>query len=250
MGTIWILTLLSVFIVSLISLIGVFMLSMDERKLRRILFILVSLAVGGLFGDAFIHLLPESFRAESGELSASLYVLLGIILFFILEKFLHWRHSHITDESEHIHPVGYINLIADGVHNFFDGVLIAASFLFSFQTGLATTIAVILHEIPQEIGDFGILIHSGFTRKRALQFNYLSATTAFLGAIIALIIGHSLANFSEIMIPITAGGFIYIAGSDLVPELHKELEFSRSLMQFVGILIGLGLMLLLTFIEV
>lgn len=245
MPTIWMWTLASVLLVSLISLIGVFFISINEKGLRRILFVLVSLAVGGLFGDTFIHLLPEAFRQSDG-IGTALYVLGGIFLFFILEKFLRWRHDHILENESAVHPVGYINLFADGVHNLLDGMIIGASYLVSIKVGLATTMAVILHEIPQEIGDFGILVHAGFSRRRALFFNFLSASVSIVGALIALILGFRSGSFSHFMAPLTAGGFIYIAGSDLLPELHKESKPAQSLIQMAAIIAGAGVMLLLT----
>ncbi len=245
MPTVWLWTLASVLLVSLISLIGVFFISINEKGLRRILFVLVSLAVGGLFGDTFIHLLPEAFR-QSGGIGTGLYVLGGIFLFFILEKFLRWRHEHVLESESAVHPVGYINLFADGVHNLLDGMIIGASYLVSIKVGLATTMAVILHEIPQEIGDFGILVHAGFSRRRALFFNFLSASVSIIGALIALLLGFRGSTFSRFMAPLTAGGFIYIAGSDLLPELHKESKPAQSLIQMAAIIAGAGLMLLLT----
>ena len=160
-----------------------------------------------------------------------------------------WRHDHAAEHTHPIHPVGYINLVADGLHNFIDGVLIGASYLVSMPIGLATTIAVILHEIPQEIGDFGVLLHAGFSRRRALWLNFLTATIAILGAVISLLVGARLHHFSAGVLPLAAGGFIYIAGSDLVPELHKEREPPQAAVQLIAIGVGIGLMLLLKLLE-
>ena len=154
----------SVVLVSLISLVGVLTVFIRPERLKKILLLLVSFSVGALFGDAFIHLLPESFTKLGVNLSTSLYIIAGIIAFFVLEKFIHWRHCHIPTSKEHPHPVVFMNLIGDGVHNFLDGVIIGASYLVSIPIGITTTLAVILHEIPQEIGDFGILLHGGLTR--------------------------------------------------------------------------------------
>lgn len=237
----------SVIIVSLISFVGVFLLSVKEDKLRRSLFILVSLAAGAMFGDAFIHLLPESYTSVE-PLKVSLLILAGIFGFFTLEKFLHWHHEHTT-AKEHYHPVGYINLIADGIHNFVDGLLIGASYLVSVPVGIATTLAVILHEIPQEIGDFGILLHAGFERRKALLLNFISATFSILGAIIALLVAERSQDFASAMLPLTAGGFIYIAGSDLLPELNKEHNQTKSMLQLIAMLSGVAIMLLLFLFE-
>jgi zinc and cadmium transporter len=205
--------------------------------------------VGGLFGDAFIHLLPESFRELGMNLSVSLYVILGILIFFVLEKFLRWRHCHIPTSEEHMHPLATINLVGDTVHNLIDGMLVAASYMVSLPIGIATTSAVIMHEIPQEIGEFGVLIHGGLSVRKALAFNFLSALTAMLGAIIAILLGSEVGGFSTSLLPIAAGGFLYIAGSDLIPELHHEVNVSKSLLQFTMILLGVGVMALLVIME-
>jgi zinc and cadmium transporter len=207
--------------------------------------VLVSLAVGALFGDAFIHLLPESFEKSGATIDISILVLAGIFAFFILEKFLRWRHEHTIGSSMSIHPVGYMNLFADGVHNLIDGMIIGAAYLVSFSVGIATTMAVILHEIPQEIGDFGVLLHAGFSKTKALFFNFLCASLAIVGVMVALLASANVENFSTLMLPLTAGGFIYIAGSDLLPELHKELKPSKSAIQFGAMITGVALMLVL-----
>ena len=245
----WVYALTSVLFVSLLSLIGILFISTSELRLKQIIFVMVSLAVGSLFGDAFIHLLPRTFGNFENKVQGSLYVLYGIFLFFILEKFLRWRHQHTVESSRPIHPVGYINLVADAVHNLIDGMIIGASYLVSLPVGVATTMAVIFHEIPHELGNFFILLYAGFTRTRALFFNFISACFAILGTIISLWIGSRAEIFSVVMLPLAAGGFIYIAGSDLVPELNKESELLKSVVQMIAIGIGVGLMLLLTMLE-
>ena len=169
-------------------------------------------------------------------------------MFFILEKIIYWRHCHIATSKEHPHPFGTMNLIGDGLHNFIDGIIIAGSFLLNIQLGIATTIAVIAHEIPQEISDFGILIYAGYSRARALFLNFLSAVVAIVGAIIGLVVGAQVENFSTYIIPFAAGGFIYIATADIIPELHKEIEILKSLKQLISILIGVEVMWLLKII--
>jgi zinc and cadmium transporter len=245
----WSLTFGSVIIVSLISLVGVFFLSINESRLQRMLVFLVSLAVGGLFGDAIIHLIPEAFAKLTGKLTAPLLLLAGIMLFFILEKVIRWRHCHIPTSEQHLHPVVFLNLIGDGVHNFFDGMLIGASYLVSIPIGITTTMAVILHEIPQEIGDFGVLVHGGLSVKKALLFNFASALTAILGGLIILLVGPHVENISLYLLPVTAGGFIYIAAADLIPELHVECGISISIRQFIFIALGIGLMAILVLLE-
>jgi zinc and cadmium transporter len=232
-------------VVSLLSLVGIFFLSLNVQRLRRILLFLVSFAVGGLFGDAFIHLLPESFAKLGPTLATSLYIILGILAFFIVEKFIRWRHCHIPTSEHHPHPVVTMNLIGDGVHNFIDGMVIAASYSVDFGLGLTTTLAVVLHEIPQEIGDFGVLVNGGLAPRKALTFNFLSGLTAVLGAVIALLVGPLIKNFSIVLLPVTAGGFIYIAGSDLIPELQHCEEMKDTVIQFLAIVLGIGIMALL-----
>ncbi len=249
MGLTWVYTLLSVLAVSGVSMVGLVAIAVNEQRLQQAIFVMVSLAVGAMFGDTFIHLLPHAFRSPGGTLAPSLYVLAGILMFFLLEKFLLWRHQHGPDYEERIHPVGYVNLAADGLHNLIDGLLIGASYLVSPAVGLGTTLAVVLHEIPQEIGDFGVLLHAGFGVKKALCWNFLSALLAVVGAVIALVVGAEIASLPEVILPLTAGSFIYLAGSDLVPELHKEREPVRSLLQLVAIGFGVGLMLLLALLE-
>jgi zinc and cadmium transporter len=248
-SAIWFYSLVSVACVSLLSLVGIAFIALSEQKLKQFIFIMVSLAVGSLFGDAFIHLLPQIYTTGESQLSASLCVLGGIFAFFILEKFLRWRHRHDLESSHSIRPVGYVNLLADAVHNFIDGLIIGASYLVSVPIGVATTLAVVMHEIPHEIGDFFVLLLAGFTKTRALFFNFLSALFAVLGTILSLLIGVRMEHFSTVMLPLAAGGFIYIAGSDLIPELNKEVEASKSTMQLVAIAAGVGLMLLLALME-
>jgi zinc and cadmium transporter len=245
MTQIWLYSLISVIIVSLISLVGVVTLSIKLDTLKRALFILVSFAAGSLFGGAFLHLLPHAIEEYGLKTGIFLFLIGGIILFFILEKIICWRHCHIPTSDEHPHPMAFMNLIGDGVHNFIDGLVIGGSYLVSLQLGLATTIAVVLHEIPQEMGDFGILIYAGMSRAKALFFNFLSALTAVLGTILVLVLGPKVHHLSFFLLPFTAGGFMYIAGSDLIPELRKENVFSKSFLQLLAILLGVILMLLL-----
>ncbi|TAL35758.1 MAG: ZIP family metal transporter [Spirochaetes bacterium] len=240
----------AVIAVSLISLIGILILLIGEEMLRRGLFVLVSLSVGGLLGDSFIHLIPESFKRSTSAMESALLVIAGIFVFFILEKLLQWRHDHaLPGKDNGIHPVGYMNLVADGLHNLFDGMLIASSFMAGTHIGVTTTLAVVLHEIPQEIGDFGILLHAGFTKRKALLFNFLSASLAILGALGAILLNTGFENFSSLMLPLTAGGFIYIAASDLIPELHKETNPLRSIIQLGAMAAGTGMMLAIALFE-
>jgi zinc and cadmium transporter len=166
-----------------------------------------------------------------------------------LEKFLLWRHEHTPAVANHIRPLGYMNLCADAIHNLLDGMIIGASYLASVPVGIATTVAVIAHEIPQELGDLFVLLYAGYSRKKALLFNFLSAGTAVLGTVLALVIGAKVKSFSVAVLPFAAGGFIYIAGSDLVPELHKETSFLKSVVQLIAIGMGIALMLCLMLLD-
>jgi len=247
MPQIYIYTLASVIIVSLLSFLGAFVLTLKPEKLKKITIFLVSLSAGTLLGGAFLHLIPEMVEKNKNDGSIWIYLLGGIVLFFVLEKIVCWRHCHIPTSENHPHHLGIMNLIGDGFHNFLDGVIIAGAYMVNIELGVATTIAVIFHEIPQEIGDFGVLIHSGFKYAKALFYNFLSALTAVVGAIITLLIGPQIENFTSYILPIAAGGFIYIATADLIPELKKDVGPAKSLLQLITILIGIGIMFALKF---
>jgi len=240
----------AVILVSLVSLVGVFSLTFKEEVLKKYINFFISLAIGALLGDAFIHIIPEAF--ESGDIVpglVSLLIISGILLFFIIEKFIHWHHHGEDKEAEHIHPVGKLILFTDGFHNLIDGAIIGASFLVSIPLGIATTIAVILHEIPQEIGDFAVLVHAGYSKKKALLFNFISALISILGLAIVFIFGNIIDNIALFVVPIAAGGFIYIAIADLIPELQKTKNIKHSLIQLVIIFIGVLSMVALTLLE-
>ena len=252
---VFIYALISVLVVSLASFVGALTLLLSTRFLSRIVFLLVSFSVGVLFGDVFIHIIPEVFESESTTL-ISILIFVGFVFFFILEKFIHWRHVHSVGEDDcEDHEQGQhkvlrsMVLTADGFHNFIDGVIITSSYMVSIPVGIATTLAVLLHELPQEIGDFGILIHSGLGKLKALFYNFLSALGAFGGVFVAYLLQGSVENFATLSLAFAAGGFIYIAGSDLVPELHKTRNVKHSLVQLGAIILGFFLMFVLTFFE-
>lgn len=244
-------TILSVLGISAISLIGVFALSLNRDFLNKILFVLIAVAVGAFFGDAIIHLIPESFSKLSA-VEGPFYVLLGIVVFFSLEKFLRWQHAHdtnIEDGEECTHPVGPLVIFSDGIHNAIDGAIIAASFMISIEIGIVTTIAIALHEIPQEISDFALLLHAGYSKGRAILYNFLSSLVAVLGAVIALLALSTTENILPALTAFAAGSFLYIAGSDLVPELHKKKRMSESFIQLISILVGIGIMFVLLLLD-
>jgi len=249
MSKVFIYSMISVAIVSLISFTGIVILLIKQAYLKKILLFFVSFAAGALLGDVFIHIIPE--LVESGEfnINTSLCILGGIVLFFVLEKILHWRHCHLSATNDHTHPLAHINLIGDTIHNFTDGVIIAGSFLISIPVGIATSVAVILHEIPQELGDFGILLHSGMSVRRALFFNFLTALSAVVGAIFILILNPDFDTVIQFILPFAAGGFLYIASTDLIPELHKDVKPLNSAIQLFSLLSGMGVMLNLLNLE-
>ena len=236
-------------VVSLISLIGILFLLVNEKTLNNILFILIGFATGGLLGGAFFHLLPEALEKSSNPTLTFLYVILGFIIFFILERYIHWRHCHKEGKCD-VHVVSYLSLMGDGIHNLIDGMIIATSFQVNISFGLITTLAIILHEIPQEIGDFGVLVYGGLSKLKALFYNFLSALTAIIGVFIGYFLTTSIHNFSSVLLPIAAGGFIYIAASDLVPELHKEPDLKKSTLAVTTFILGIVLMYALKLIHV
>jgi len=236
----WILA--STFLVSLVSLVGIVTLSIKDNLLHNVLFCLVGFSAGALIGSAFLHILPECLK-NNNSTTVFYYLILGIVLFFLLERYLHWRHCHEGATCK-THAFTYLNLIGDGLHNFFDGMVIAASFIVSFKLGFITTLAIVLHEIPHELGNFAVLVYGGFTKKKALFFNFITALMAMIGAVAGYLINDLSRNFSSFILPLTAGGFIYIATSDLIPELHKENDLKRSTAAFFAFLLGIAFMAL------
>jgi len=194
-------------------------------------------------GDACQKIKTNGFFAEIQNTQLiGLLIISGLVLMFILEKFIHWHHCHNVSHENDAAPLGYISLITDSLHNFTDGVLIAAAWMASPEVGIATTLAVVLHEIPQEISDFGVLLHAGFSTRKALFLNFIAACTAILGAIVTVMLGSHTEKLIVFILPFAAGGFIYLAGSDLIPELHRESSVRKSLLQLAAILAGLVLM--------
>jgi zinc and cadmium transporter len=249
MDSVWMQTLVAVAAVSALSLVGAVTFVLKPQVLQRSLLVLISFAAGALLGDAFIHLLPEIASSPRGfDMQASLSVLAGVIAFFVLEKVLHWHHAHLPSE-EVLHPVAWTNLIGDGLHNFVDGTIIAGSFLVSPALGVATAAAVAVHEVPQELGDFGILVHAGLRPRKALALNLLTALAGIAGAVGLLLADRIMDGLAAYLVPFTAGGFVYIASTDLLPELHREPEAKKSMVQLFGLLLGIGLMAALTGLE-
>ena len=231
--------LISTIMITFIAFIGIFTLSINENILKKIVLVLVSLSAGALMGGAFLHLIPESIE-EANESNIFIVVLIGFIIFFIIEKILHWRHCH--DGKCDVHTFHYMNLIGDSIHNFIDGLIIAAGFMVSIPLGFTTTIAIVAHEIPQEIGDFGVLIYGGFEKKKALILNFLVSFTIVIGGFVGYLLSNIIENYVFILLSFAAGGFIYIAATDLIPEIKKEVDIRKSILTMLIFILGIILM--------
>lgn len=228
---------------SLVSLVGIFFINKNFNKLKQISFIFVSFSTGALITGAILHLLPEALDKNPNSIYS---VIFGIFFFFILETFLKWRHCH--DFKCEQHTFVPLNLFGDSLHNFIDGLLIASSFLTNYKLGFITTLGVIFHELPQELGDYGVLIYGGLKPKRALKLNYLVSLTAILGGIL----GYFLLEKLEILIPfvlgVTSGNFLYLSMTDLIPELHKKMSIKDNIIKTFFIILGIILMIILKLI--
>lgn len=234
--------ILATLLISSGSLIGVLTLALNQKFLGKILLSLVSLSAGTMLAAALLHLLPESIEALGTTLPFQL-TLASFIAFFLLERFLHWRHCHDKDHLTK-HTVGTMNLIGDAIHNFLDGVLIAAAFASGSGLGVVTALAIALHEIPQEIGDFGVLLHSGYNRHKALIANMLVSLTCVAGGILGYTMSHIITPLASYLVPIAAGGFLYIAAADLIPELKGVTSTKRTIAMVATFLLGVLIMFL------
>lgn len=232
--------LTATFIVGLLGLIGAFSFLIKKKSLEKLILILVAFAAGALLSGGFFHLLAETLETLT-SITAFAYLLIGFVVFFSLEKILFWHHCHKGKCS--VHPFSYLILLGDGLHNIIDGLVIAASFIINIKFGIITTLLIISHEIPQELGNFGILLHGGFSRVKALVLNFLVQLTCIIGGIIGYFISSN-NHFTIYLLPIAAGGFIYIAASDLIPELHNQKEFDKTVITFVFFVIGLSFMII------
>jgi zinc and cadmium transporter len=240
--------ILSTFFISLLAFSGIVFLFLKEELLKKLLLILVSFSAGALIGGAFIYLIPEAVQEigaqESQLLSVFLYLLLGFCGFFALEQFIRWHHHHIPQRQK-VMPFSYLIFISDSIHNFIDGLIIAASFVVSFPIGLATSLIVALHEIPQEIGDFGVLVYGGFKKIKALVLNFLSGAIAMIGGIVGFFLSEGLGESVVFLLSFAAGSFIYIACSDLIPEIKDKADPQKSFIHFFVFLAGLALIVIL-----
>lgn len=235
-------SLLAVISVSLLSLVGIFAISLDEKKLDSILFVLISFAAGSILGAAYFDLLPEATELTESPL-AFVYVAIGFVGFFFLERFIYWYHGHAHEseigEKTVVKSLVYLNIVGDGIHNFIDGMIIAASFFLDVSLGVVSTVSVVFHESAQEIGDFGVLVFGGFTKMKALLLNFLSALTAIAGAFFSLLSITYAEGSVGFLVAFAAGGFIYLAACELIPEIQQERSFRRSVIQFVLFIAGL-----------
>jgi zinc and cadmium transporter len=247
MAQIWTQTLLSIAAVSLVSLVGGLTLVLRSR-FDLLVTALTAFAAGGLLGNSFLHMLPEAVETHGFGVRTSATVLAGIVVFFLFEKLLLWRHEHGDGSHEHAHatkPYAFTAVFGDALHNFIDGAVIASACAAGSQLGLATTLAVILHEVPQELGDFGVLVKGGVPPGRALVMNFLSALVAFAGGIVALLMEGHHAGLIAMVVPFSAGGFIYVAAADLIPEMHREMSTGRSILQILLLVAGMAMMALM-----
>jgi zinc and cadmium transporter len=234
--------LLFTFLGSVGALIGGLVLLSNQKFALKISHFLASFAAGVLLGTAFFDLLPEALHeGEESGVDIFFWALVGIIIFFLLERFIHWFHHHEEyheHEKESKSTIPLI-IISDTVHNFIDGIVIAATFLVNIPLGIVTALAVFAHEVPQEIGDFGLLLHKGLSRKKIIIVNILSAAVALLGAIGTFLLGNVLEGYIPIFLAITAGFFVYIAASDLIPEIHYEKRKGFAFIETVLLILGI-----------
>jgi zinc and cadmium transporter len=233
-------------VISVISLIGIVTLFLNDKALKSLLLLFVGLSAGALIGGAFLHILPESLSKTQGAGTVFLSVIAGFTFFFFIEHFMHWRHCH--NAQCQIHSFAYMNLAGDAVHNFVDGIIIGTSFVVSIPFGIAASTAILMHEIPQELGDFGVLVYGGFSKQKALLFNFITATVCIAGTVIGFVLTEKIAWLPGLLLPMAAGGFIYIASCDLIPEIHRQPDIKKAVISIIMFLVGIGLMYFLTVI--
>jgi zinc and cadmium transporter len=224
---------------SAIALVGSVTLLMKKATLDRIVMPLVAFAAGSLLGGAFFHMLPAASGTITDPMRLYSWTLLGFTVFFALEQFLHWHHCHRAS-ADCKKPITYLILIGDGLHNFLGGLGVGAVFLMDVRLGIAAWLAAAAHEVPQELGDFGVLIHGGWSRRKALLFNFLSGLTFLLGGLLAWMASATLEV--DFLVPFAAGNFIYIGAVDLVPEVTKHGNPSANIIHFLCFVSGLGLL--------
>lgn len=244
---------LSTVLIALVSLVGVIIFTLTKRQPNKSILILVALSAGAMFGNAVFHLIPETIElSETGPFSlfTSLLILtLAFVLSFQFEQWFSWHHCHNTDHCEAKQPYGHLVLLSDIIHNFIDGIIIATAFILSPSVGIFTTTAIVLHEIPQELGDYAVLLHSGWDKKMAVLANFAVAFTVVAGGVAGYFLTQSTEIAVPFLVPFAAGSFLYIATSDLIPELkHQTNAKEISLHSFI-FLLALAFMIAATFLE-
>jgi len=244
-------TAVSVAVISALSMLGTLVMTSRSAFVSRSMAYLVSFSTGALLGTVFLHMLPEIMEHTEEPSTGSLLVLIGLLMAFGIEKFIHWHHCHAFEHDEpeghYTHPIAPLILIGDTIHNFLDGLLIATAFSVNAPLGVATAVAIVLHEVPQELSDMALLLHSGMSRRRAIIWNTMSSCAAILGAAVAVLFTNAVEGIEFALLPIAAGNFLYIATTDLIPELHKETRLRKSLAQVGLLLLGIALMAFLTY---
>lgn len=252
----WIPTLLAIAVVSIVSLVGALTLSLPRLRGHRALLVLVAVAAGTLVGDSLFHLLPEAAESWDDLAAMGLYVAMGFVAFFALEVAVRARHAHLEQATPdahghhhdehpahaHVAPYAWTNLVGDAVHNFLDGAVIATAFLVDVPLGIATTVAVVLHEVPQELGDFAVLLRSGMRPSTALLFNFASALVSLAGAALVLLLPVDVEVLESYALPLIAGAFLYIAAADLIPELHHHSKGREAFLILVCFILGILVM--------
>lgn len=231
-------------LMSALALVGSVTLVLPEPAFKRLVLPLVAVAAGSLLGGALFHMLPESVDVFGNTLSVYGWLAGGMFAFFVLEQFLHWHHCHRPVEAHR--PIGYMILVADGLHNFAGGLAVGAAFVLDTRVGIITWLVAAAHEVPQELGDFGILVHSGWNRRRALLYNLLSALTFLVGGLVAYFVAETIDV--AFLVPFAAGNFIYIAAADLLPEIATTVELRDKLIQTVSFAAGLGFLFVLALV--
>ncbi|MBP6003968.1 MAG: ZIP family metal transporter [Pyrinomonadaceae bacterium] len=230
-------------LMSLIAVVGGATFFVLGDRMERFLLPLVAFSAGALIGGAFFHLIPASLQKTGISLTLFVWVLIGFSLFFALEQFLHWHHCRKA-EATCKKPLTYLILFGDGLHNFIGGMAIAGTFLLDIRLGIAAWLAAAAHEIPQELGDMGVLLYGGWSKNQALVFNFLSSLTFLAGGLVVYFVSYQFDI--SFLIPFAAGNFIYIGATDLIPEVNKHGSLSVNVKHFLSFIIGLGFMLIVT----
>ncbi len=228
-------------LISLVSFIGALTFVLNEKVLNKIVTLLIGFAAGTLIGGAFLHLIPEALEGYSSTEVIFLLFLGGFVFFFLMERFMHWRHCHKTIDCD-IHPFGALNLFGGAIHNITDGMVIAGTFFINFQTGIAAAFAIIAHKIPHEMGDIAVLLRSNYSKKRAVLYNYISDLFIVVGTVIGLLLVEQIENMGIILSAVSAGGFVYVAASDLIPMIHQNKNQKESNIAFLFFVLGLAFM--------